>query len=184
MGTPSPNSAGAFRGRPSINPNTDDPMTKRLSLAGWCLLSPVLAWAQQANVNLDYDPQKNTENLIPFSARLNSPDVRDDRTVTFRLQAPAAKEVRLAGAVLTALGKEAQPARFKQGADGIWTLTVGPLRPNMYASLDNLLAEQKAAPMVIAIPNNQVVHRNHPQHTELTFNLLYHRFLPNLWRKN
>ena len=31
------------------------------------------ALAQQANVNLDYNPQKNTENLIPFSAPLNSP---------------------------------------------------------------------------------------------------------------
>ena len=31
--------------------------------------------AQQANVNLDYNPQKNTENLIPFSAPLNSPDM-------------------------------------------------------------------------------------------------------------
>ena len=35
--------------------------------------------------------------------------------------------------------------------------------------MDNLLAEGKAVPMVIAIPNNQVVHRNHPKHTELTF---------------
>jgi enterochelin esterase-like enzyme len=35
--------------------------------------------------------------------------------------------------------------------------------------MDNLLAEKKAEPMVIVIPNNQVVHRNHPQHVELTF---------------
>jgi len=37
--------------------------------------------------------------------------------------------------------------------------------------MDNLLAEQKAVPMVMVIPNNQVVHRNHPRHTELTFKL-------------
>jgi len=37
--------------------------------------------------------------------------------------------------------------------------------------MDNLLAEGKVVPMVIAIPNNQVVHRNHPRHVELTFNL-------------
>ena len=37
--------------------------------------------------------------------------------------------------------------------------------------MDNLLAEHKAVPMVIAIPNNQVVHRNNPQHAELTFSL-------------
>jgi len=35
--------------------------------------------------------------------------------------------------------------------------------------MDNLLAEGKVVPMVIAIPNNQVVHRNHPRHVELTF---------------
>ena len=35
--------------------------------------------------------------------------------------------------------------------------------------MDNLLAQGRAVPMVIAIPNNQVVHRNHPKHVELTF---------------
>jgi enterochelin esterase-like enzyme len=250
-------------------------MNIRSYLAVLCLLSPVLAWSQQANVNLDYNPQKNTENLVPFSASLNSPDVRDDGTVTFRLKAPAAKEVRLGGvAILTALGRTNQPVLFTKGDDGIWTLTVGPLRPDMYAyhlnvdgvqmadpnntyaaftamppysqlvvhgngpayydarnvphgavtrhvyhsevtrgerelyvytppgydraktypvlylvggsgelpsnwvydgrvnfMMDNLLAEGKALPMIIAIPNNQVVHRNNPKHTELTFKL-------------
>ncbi len=37
--------------------------------------------------------------------------------------------------------------------------------------MDNLLAEKKAVPMLIVIPNNQVVHRNHPKHVELTFKL-------------
>ena len=250
-------------------------MTIRTCLTLVCLLSPVLARAQQANVNLDFNPQKDTEKLIPFSAPLNSPDVHDDRTVTFRLKAPAAKEVRLVGvAILTALGRTNQPAAFTKGDDGIWTLTVGPLRPDMYAYhlnvdgvqmadpnntcaaftamppysqlvvhgdgpayydarnvphgsvtrhvyhsevtrgerelyvytppgydrtktypvlylvggsgelpsnwiydgranfiMDNVLAEKKAIPMVIAIPNNQVVHRNNPRHTELTFKL-------------
>ena len=81
-------------------------MTLRASLATSFLLWTLPLWPQQANVNLDYNPQKNTENLIPFSATLNSPDVRDDGTVTFRLKAPAAKEVQLSGvAILTALGK-------------------------------------------------------------------------------
>jgi enterochelin esterase-like enzyme len=230
------------------------------------------ALAQQANVNLDYNPQKNTDNLIPFGATLNSPDVRDDRTVTFRLKAPEARTVSLAGvALLVALGQD-KPVPFQKGADGVWSLTVGPLRPDMYVYyfvvdgvqvadpnnsiagftamppysqlvvhgegpayydardvphgtvtrhvyrsgvtkgerelyvyappgydrakkypvlylvggsgdlphnwvydgrvnliMDNLLAEGKVVPMVIAIPNNQVVHRNHPRHVELTF---------------
>jgi enterochelin esterase family protein len=37
--------------------------------------------------------------------------------------------------------------------------------------MDNLLAEGKVVPMIIAIPNNQVIHRNHPKHTELTFDI-------------
>lgn len=246
-------------------------------------LIPVLAltgalcatcFAQQANVNLDYNPQKNTEHLIPFGASLVSPEVRDDRTVVFRIKAPQAREVMLTGAVLAALGPASKPVPFIKGEDGLWTLTVGPLKPDMYqyhflvdgirmadpnntiaaftaqppyshlvvhgdgpawydarnvphgavtrhvyhsavtngerelyvytppgydarkkypvlyllggsgelASnwiydgranfiLDNLLAEGKAVPMLIAVPNNQVLHRNHPRHTELTFNL-------------
>ena len=232
------------------------------------------ALAQQANVNLDYNPQKNTENLVPFSAPLNSPDVRDDRTVVFRLRAPEARSVTLAGvAILTALGQQ-KPVPFGKGDDGVWTLTVGPLRPDMYIyhlvvdgvqmadpnntvagftamppysqlvvhgsepayydarnvphgavtrhvyhssvtsgerelyvytppgydraktypvlylvggsgdlphnwiydgrvnfMMDNLLAEGRAVPMLIAIPNNQMIHRNHPKHVELTFDL-------------
>jgi len=235
---------------------------------------PGLIWSQQANVNLDYNPQKNTEGLIPFSAHLNSPDVKDDRTVTFQLKAPEAKEVKLTGAVLTELDKGPEGIPFTKGDDGIWTLTIGPLTPDIYAYhfnvdgmqitdpsntyaaftamppysqlvvhgdgpsyydaqnvphgnvtrhiyhsdvtngerelyvytppgydfnksypvlyllggsgelpsnwvydgranliLDNLLAEGKAKPMLIVIPNNQVVHRNHPNHVELTFDI-------------
>ncbi|MGC4050948.1 MAG: alpha/beta hydrolase-fold protein [Paludibaculum sp.] len=232
-------------------------------------------FAQQANVNLDYNPQNNTENLIPFGASVLSPEVRDDRKVTFRLKAPLAHEVLLTGgALLIALGAPGKPVPFQRGDDGVWTLTIGPLKPDMYVYsltvdgvrmadpnntiagtaaqpafsqlvvhgdgpayydarnvphgnvtrhvyhsavtngerelyvytppgydrsrrypvlyllggsgelaqnwiydgranfiLDNLLAEYKALPMIIAIPNNQMVHRNHPKHTELTFQL-------------
>src|SRR5690606_24873325 len=38
--------------------------------------------------------------------------------------------------------------------------------------VDNLLAEKKAEPMIIPILNNQVIHRNHPRHAELTFDIL------------
>jgi enterochelin esterase-like enzyme len=244
-------------------------------ITAFCLASAVGIQAQQANVNLDWNPQKNTDNLIPFSASLNSPDVKDDRTVTFRVKAPEAKQVMLSGvSVLTAIGTANKPVPFKKGDDGIWTLTVGPLKPDMYQyhyvidgvrvadpnntvagntamppystlvvhgggpayydarnvphglvtrhvyhsgvtngerelyvytppgydrrktypvlylvggsgdlaqnwvydgranfMLDNLLADGKAVPMVIAIPNNQVVHRNHPKHADLTFDL-------------
>ena len=111
------------------------------------LLLASFAWSQQANVNLDWNPQKNTENLVPFSAPQNSPDVRDDRTVTFRLKAPLAKDVRLVGvAILTALGKPGAGVPFTKGEDGIWTLTVGPLRPDIYAYHFNVDGVQIADP--------------------------------------
>lgn len=233
------------------------------------------AKAQQANVNLDWQPHLNTENLTPFSAPLNSPEVKNDRTVTFRLKAPEANKVDLRGVhILAALGRGREPMPMVKGEDGIWTLTVGPLQPDMYVYqfnvdgvtitdpsntvaaftamppysyvvvhgdapayydakdvphgtitrhiyhsnvtngmrdlyvytppgydpkknyptlyllggsgelpsnwmydgranliLDNLIAEGKALPMVMVLPNNQVVHRNHPRHAELTFTL-------------
>ncbi|HOO84574.1 MAG TPA: alpha/beta hydrolase-fold protein [Prolixibacteraceae bacterium] len=239
------------------------------------LLSPFILKAQQANVNLDYNPQKDTEGLVPFSAPINSPEVHDDQTVTFRVKAPNATKVELpSGAIHTSLGLGREPLQFTKGDDGIWTLTIGPLPVDMYAYnlridgvqtsdpsntyaaftamppysqlvvhgdgpayydaqnvphgnvtrhvyrsevtkgeremyvytppgynpkkkypvlylvggsgelpsnwvydgrvnfiMDNLLAEGKAEPMIIAIPNNQVIHRNHPQHAELTFDI-------------
>jgi enterochelin esterase-like enzyme len=231
--------------------------------------------AQQSNVNLDWQPHLNKENLTPFSAPVNSPEVKNDRTVTFRLRAPEAKKVELTGGqILMALGRGRQGIPFEKDENGLWTLTVGPLKPDMYVYqfnvdginiidpsntiatftgmppyshvvvhgdgpayydaknvphgaitrhiyhsnvtdgmrdlyvytppgynpkkkyptlyllggsgelpnnwiydgranliLDNLIAEGKAVPMVIVFPNNQVVHRNHPQHADLTFKL-------------
>lgn len=239
------------------------------------LLSTIVCIAQQANVNLDYMPQKNTEGLTPFSAPLNSPEVHDDRTVTFRVKAPNAELVELnPGAIHTALDLGRDPLPFSKGEEGIWTLTIGPLPVDIYAYhfridgvqiadpsntcaaftamppysqlivhgdgpawydaqnvphgnvtrhvyhsnvtkgerelyvytppgydpkknypvlyllggsgelpsnwvydgrvnfiMDNLLAEGKAEPMIIVLPNNQIIHRNHPQHAELTFDL-------------
>src|SRR5688572_7006015 len=126
-------------------------MMKRVCSLIGCLFFPLIAPSQHANVNLDYNPQKNTENLIPFSANLNSQDVRDDRTVTFRLKAPDAKQVLLSGvAVMTALGKTGQGVPFTKGEDGIWTLTVGPLKPDMYAY--HLLVDG----VRVADPNNTI----------------------------
>jgi enterochelin esterase-like enzyme len=244
-----------------------------LFAAALCVANP--AMAQQANVNLDWNPHKNTRSLVPYGGNVISPEVRDDRTVTFRVKAPEARSVALTGGpMLLAIGKGNNPIPFEKAADGVWTLTVGPLKPNMYVYrflldgvaivdpnntftgvsdqpgystlvvhgdgpnyydakpvphgtvtrhvyhsdvlngeremyvytppnydrnrrypvlyllggsgelasnwnidgragfiADNLIAEGKALPMIIAMPNNQVVHRSDPKHTELTFPL-------------
>lgn len=231
-----------------------------------------MSFAQQANVNLDWNPQKNTQNLVPYGGNVVSPDVRDDHTITFRPKAPEAKDVKLTGGpILLALGVK-DPVPFKKDNDGIWSLTVGPVKPNIYVYrflldgvavvdpnntitgasnqpgyssvvvhgngpafydaknvahgsvtrniyhsdvldgereifvytppgydpkkkypvlyllggsgelasgwmldgranfiADNLLAEGKIVPMIIAMPNNQVLHRNDPNHVEKTY---------------
>jgi enterochelin esterase family protein len=87
--------------------------------------------AQQAHVNLDWAPHKNTQNLIPFMAGINTPDVSDDHMVTFRVKAPDANTVLLSGNVLLGL-KVQKPVPFTKGPDGIWILKVGPLAPEIY----------------------------------------------------
>lgn len=42
--------------------------------------------------------------------------------------------------------------------------------------MDNLLAEGKAVPMIIAMPNNHVLHRMHPVHSTKTFPILEEEF--------
>lgn len=120
-----------------------------LALCGW--IGAMRSFAQQSHVNLDWRPQKNTENLLPFTAVVNSPEEFDDGTVTFRVKAPAAREVLLTGAVLTGLGRGGKPVPFTRGQDGAWTLTVGPLRPDMYQY--HFLVEG----VRVADPNNTIV---------------------------
>ncbi|GAB4023779.1 esterase [Spirosoma koreense] len=230
--------------------------------------------AQQAHVNLDWNPQKNTQNLMPFGATVLSPEVRDDHTIIFRLKAPEARQVMLTGGPMLLALSAKEPIPFQKGDDGLWSLTVGPVKPDIYVykfiidgvsvvdpnntltgfndqpgysnvvvqgngpayydakpvphgavtrhiyhsdvlkgeremyvytppgytpkkkypvlylvggsgelasgwSLDgranfiadNLIAEGKMVPMLIAMPNNQVVHRTDPAHTEKTFPL-------------
>jgi len=59
---------------------------------------------------------------------VRSPEVHDDHTVTFRLRAPQATAVDLVGEVLQ--GKGAQP--MTKGSDGVWTITIGPLSPEIW----------------------------------------------------
>ncbi|XWW47429.1 esterase [Fibrella sp. USSR17] len=55
-----------------------------------------------------------------------SPQVNADNTVTFRLQAPAAKDVKLNAQF------EKAPVAMTKDAQGVWSVTVGPVKPDMY----------------------------------------------------
>jgi enterochelin esterase-like enzyme len=242
-------------------------------LATLLLMLPMFCMAQQANVNLDWDPHRNHEGLTPYGAVSNSPEVHDDRSVTFRLKAPEAGHVELTGAIRSAMDTD-KPLSFAKDDAGVWSLTVDPLPPDIYSYeflidgvavadpgntyaavmaappasqvvihgdepawydarnvphgkvtrhvyhsavttgerelyvytppaydpmrrypvlylvggssslasdwifegrvnfiMDNLLAEGSVEPMIIAVPNNQMLHRNHPSHEQLTFDL-------------
>lgn len=59
--------------------------------------------------------------------RLISPEVKTDRTVTFRFRAPRAHQVLVAVEHLEGL----RPLRL--GEDGVWAITLGPLEPELYS---------------------------------------------------
>lgn len=241
---------------------------------GFLLAASSVSVAQQANVNLDFNPQKNTEKLIPYGGNLISPEVSDDHTITFRIKAPDAKKVELTGGPILLALKSKAAIPFEKSTDGVWTLTVGPVKPDIYVYrflldgvsivdpnntftgasnqpgysnvivhdaapayydaknnphgnvtrhiyhsdvlngeremfvytppgydpkkkypvlyllggsgelasgwgldgranfiADNLLAEGKMVPMIIVMPNNQVIHRSDPKHLEKTYTL-------------
>src|SRR5690606_28151190 len=55
----------------------------------------------------------------------SSPEIHEDRKVTFRLTAPAATEVTVAG---QSIGKHP----LTKGEKGAWTVTVGPVEPGVW----------------------------------------------------
>lgn len=59
-------------------------------------------------------------------APVKSPEVAADGTVTFRFRDPNAHEVMLL------LEGRYQPIPMQRGDDGLWTLTLGPLQPEIY----------------------------------------------------
>ena len=54
------------------------------------------------------------------------PEVDSDRRVTFRLRAPAAKKVGVNVQFASGLQE------MSKGADGVWSLTLGPAEPDIY----------------------------------------------------
>jgi len=59
---------------------------------------------------------------------MNSPEVLPDRRVVFRLRAPNATQVRLTGD----LWLDQTATDMTRDADGVWSVSVGPLMPDIY----------------------------------------------------
>ena len=58
-----------------------------------------------------------------------SPEIHPDRKVTFRIQAPKASEVTVRGDWM----EGGAPPVLTKGDDGVWSVTVGPLAPDLYS---------------------------------------------------
>lgn len=55
-----------------------------------------------------------------------SPQINTDKTVSFRYLAPLAKEVKLSGQFLK------EPLTMQKDSLGIWSITIGPIKPDIY----------------------------------------------------
>jgi enterochelin esterase-like enzyme len=74
-----------------------------------------------------------------------SPEVGADRTVTFRFRAPNAKEVTVIGEL------DGKTHPMTKGDNGIWTVTIGPLAPDVYNyqfNADGVIAMDPVNPSV------------------------------------
>lgn len=85
----------------------------------------------------------SAEAQSPRPAQLQSPVVHPDRTVTFNLRAPSAKKVELSAQFL----RGNQPLTID--TNGVWSITVGPIEPNLYPY--NFVVDG----LSVADPNNQ-----------------------------
>ena len=56
-------------------------MKKQFIAFALAFMGSMTMMAQQSHVNIQYDPQRNTENITPFSAQVISPEVHDDHFI-------------------------------------------------------------------------------------------------------
>jgi enterochelin esterase family protein len=98
----------------------------RSALIAVCCAAAALSQApRDPFAGLPPDPSANIKSL-----KVRSPEVHPDRTVTFRLLAPGAHSVELMqGTRENWLGP---PRPMSPDANGVWSIEVGPLPPNIY----------------------------------------------------
>ncbi|MCF0163994.1 MAG: esterase [Bacteroidales bacterium] len=104
---------------------------KKLAIILSALLVSFSLSAQQSWVNVEHNPQANKEGLPPMGARVISPEVHDNHTVTFRLYAPMAREVIVRGSMFTG-GMQQKMGTMTKDENGVWSITCGPFTPDIY----------------------------------------------------
>ncbi|RYY31471.1 MAG: esterase [Chitinophagaceae bacterium] len=104
-------------------------MTRILSILAVLFLSTCFSYAQRPPL-------------------IQSPEVHTDNTVTFRYFSRTAEKVTVSGEFLTA------PQDMKKDTSGVWTLTVGPIKPDVYPY--NFVVDNVS----LADPNNAYIFAN------------------------
>src|SRR6266511_4176411 len=83
-----------------------------------------------------------------------SPEVLADKRVTFRIYAPRADEVRLAG---TDIPRNTQGTAMTKADSGVWEVTIGPLEPGAYRynfNVDGVSVIDPRSPAISQSNNN------------------------------
>ena len=80
-------------------------------------------------------PLMNTFSQQSFtgSQNITSPEINDDNTVTFRVEAPNATDVKISGDWMPAEGWLPGSESMQKGEKGIWTYTTEPLDTELYS---------------------------------------------------
>lgn len=63
---------------------------------------------------------------------INSPEIHEDKSVTFRVMAPNAEEVKISGDWMPSEGWLPGTEPMEKNKKGIWTFTTKPLKPELY----------------------------------------------------
>jgi len=75
----------------------------------------------------------NAQQSLFGGEQIISLEIHDDNSVTFRVNAPNAKEVKLAGEWMPAEGWTPGSAAMQKSENGIWSFTTEPLEPELYS---------------------------------------------------
>lgn len=96
-------------------------------------LGPCLR-AEHGTAGILYTADRLERRFGPSGEQPTSPEVHADRRVTFRVRAPGAERVLLDSTpLMNALGSADDAIAFPEaGEDGVWSLTLGPLPPEIY----------------------------------------------------
>ena len=91
----------------------------------------------------------------PAQPAIMSPEVSGDRRITFRINAPQAKAVRVSGGDIPGLG---QTGVMTRGENGVWTFTSAPVPPGAYrynVNVDGIAVIDPRNPLT-SVSNNNV----------------------------